>query len=205
MSGCKDVWVYLETENSRLRNVGPELLGEARKLSQKLGEKLVGIIMDPKAKELAQQAIDGDTAQVGPMIAEHLGLAQISCVSKIEIEGDSLIATQERENSYAKLKTKLPALVSVTKSINEPRLPNIMKKLKANRIEPEIINAESLSDLDESKIGLKGSPTKVSKIFVPNREKHTVYIEGKNPADSAVKLIEALEEAKIQFIGGAGV
>ena len=152
-----------------------------------------------------RQAIDGDTAQVGPMIAEHLGLPQISCVSKIEIEGDTLIASQERENSYAKLQTKLPALVSVTKSINEPRLPNIMKKLKANRMEPEIINAESLEDLDESKIGLKGSPTKVSKIFVPNREKHTVYIEGKNPADSAAKLIEALEEAKIQFIGGAGV
>ena len=150
-----------------------------------------------------RQAIDGDTAQVGPMIAEHLGLPQISCVSKIEIDGDCLTATQERESSYATLKTKLPALVSVTKSINEPRLPNVMKKLRANRMEPETITADMLEGLDRKKIGLQGSPTKVSRIFIPDRSKHTEYIEGKSPADRAEKLFSALTDAHIQFMGGA--
>ncbi len=149
-----------------------------------------------------RQAIDGDTAQVGPMLAEQLSLPQITCVCGLKIQDGYMTARQERESDHALLRVKLPALITVTKSINEPRLPNVMRKLQANRMEPELMTADSLPGLDLGCVGLSGSPTKVHKTFTPARSKHTSYISGQSAAETARRLLDAMDEAGIPFLRG---
>nr|WP_255711288.1 electron transfer flavoprotein subunit beta/FixA family protein [Pelosinus baikalensis] len=92
-----------------------------------------------------KQAIDGDTAQVGPEIAEHLGIAQITYVAKIEVNGDTVSVEREYEEGYGIIEGKLPLLISVVKSINEPRYSTIKGTMKANRAE---IPVWTMADLD---------------------------------------------------------
>lgn len=152
-----------------------------------------------------RQAIDGDTAQVGPMIAEHLDLPQLTCASEITVQGGAVQIHQERESSYAVLRAPLPAVVTVVKSINEPRLPNVMRKLQANRMQPETLTADDLPELDTGCIGLQGSPTKVSKTFVPVRNKQTVRIDGSRAETAVAALLEQLDAAHISLMGGDAV
>lgn len=147
-----------------------------------------------------KQAIDGDTAQVGPEIAEHLGIPQITYASKVEIDGKTLRVTKEQESYYEVLETTLPALLTAVKSLNEPRHPNIMRKLRANKIEPEIITVEQLSDINRGMIGLKGSPTRVVKTFVPTVNANGIIISDPIPSDAVSKLFEHLDNAKIRLL-----
>ena len=146
-----------------------------------------------------KQAIDGDTAQVGPEIAEHLGIPQITYATKVEVEGNTLRVTKEQESYHEVIETTLPALLTAVKSLNEPRHPNIMRKLKANKLEPELITVEQLSDIDKSMIGLKGSPTRVVKTFVPTVSANSVIISNPIPGDAVAKLFEYLDDAKIRL------
>ncbi len=149
-----------------------------------------------------RQAIDGDTAQTGPMLAEHLGLPQLTCACAIDIDDDAIRIKQEGESAYRMLRAPLPAVVTVVKSINEPRLPNVMRKIQANRMQPQTLTADDLPSLDTACIGLSGSPTKVSKTFVPVRTKKTVLIDGAKPEAAADELISLLDEAHISLEGG---
>lgn len=146
-----------------------------------------------------KQAIDGDTAQVGPQIAEQLGLPQITYVNKISCTDDTLRAVRELENRYEEHECSLPALVTVVKSINEPRLPNVLRKLQANRMQPETISSAKLSELDTGLIGLNGSPTKVHRTFSPSMVKNTVMIDGSNAAKAVGELTDALDRAHISL------
>lgn len=146
-----------------------------------------------------KQAIDGDTAQVGPEVAEHLDLPQITYACELEVSGDTLRAKRELDNYYTLVETTLPAVVTVVKSINEPRLPNVMRRLSANRMEPECITCDDLETLDLALVGLKGSPTKVFKTFVPSRSKQTVMIDGSKPEQAAQKLLLTLASAGIRL------
>lgn len=137
-----------------------------------------------------RQAIDGDTAQVGPMLAEHLGLPQLTCACAITIEDGAIRIRQEGERAYRVLRAPLPAVVTVVKTINEPRLPNVMRKLQANRMQPQTLTADDLPALDPDCIGLHGSPTKVSRTFVPVRTKQTVRIDGAQPEAARIRLVE---------------
>ena len=149
-----------------------------------------------------RQAIDGDTAQVGPMLAEHLGLPQLTCACAITIEDGAIRIRQEGERAYRVLRAPLPAVVTVVKAINEPRLPNVMRKLQANRMQPQTLTADDLPALDPDCIGLHGSPTKVSKTFVPVRTKQTVRIDGAQPEAAVVSLLAQLDAAHISLEGG---
>ncbi len=149
-----------------------------------------------------RQAIDGDTAQTGPMLAEHLGLPQLTCACAIDIDDDAIRIKQEGESAYRILRAPLPAVVTVVKSINEPRLPNVMRKIQANRMQPQTLTADDLPSLDTACIGLSGSPTKVSKTFVPVRTKQTVLIDGAKPEAAADELLGLLDEAHISLEGG---
>lgn len=149
-----------------------------------------------------RQAIDGDTAQVGPMLAEHLGLPQLTCACAIRIEDGAIRIRQEGERAYRVLRAPLPAVVTVVKAINEPRLPNVMRKLQANRMQPQTLTADDLPALDPDCIGLHGSPTKVSKTFVPVRAKQTVRIDGAQPEAAVVSLLAQLDAAHISLEGG---
>lgn len=112
-----------------------------------------------------RQAIDGDTAQVGPQIAEHLKLPQVSYVGGLEVDGDSLILKRCIEDGYHKIKVKMPCLITTLSEMNEPRYMSVGGVFDAFR-EKEIIHW-SLADItvDTANLGLKGSPTKVKKSF----------------------------------------
>lgn len=134
-----------------------------------------------------QQAIDGDTAQVGPGIAAHLNIPQTCFVRRIE-EVSSCNITLQRlmEDGSDRIRIKLPAVISVVKEINTPRLPSLRGKRNAKSVELKVWNADDLG-LDEKDIGLNGSPTQVLNIFTPKHEKITQKFEG--DSDEAVELI----------------
>ena len=114
-----------------------------------------------------KQASDGDTAQVGPGIATHLDLPQITYVRKIEeVDETHIVAERLLETGYEVVEAPLPCLLTVVKEINEPRLPSLKGKMAARKAE---ITKWSAADIeaDSSKIGLDGSPTKVVRIFTP--------------------------------------
>lgn len=136
---------------------------------------------------VGQQAIDGDTAQVGPGIAAHLNLPQTCFVRKIEeVMPDQLILQRLMEDGYDRVQMRLPALVSVVKEINEPRLPSLRGKRNAKNAELTIWNKDDLG-LDEKDTGLNGSATQVLRIFTPKHDKLTEKFQG--DADDAVEKI----------------
>ncbi|MBU0573074.1 MAG: electron transfer flavoprotein subunit beta/FixA family protein [Candidatus Margulisbacteria bacterium] len=113
-----------------------------------------------------KQAIDGDTAQVGPGIAEWLEIPQVTFAVKIEIsEGRARIERLLEEQNEV-VEAPLPAMVTVVKQINEPRMPSLKGMMKAKKAE---ITTKSAADIgaDPIKVGLNGSPTRVVKIFTP--------------------------------------
>jgi electron transfer flavoprotein alpha/beta subunit len=140
-----------------------------------------------------KQAIDGDTAQVGPELAELLGVPQICYVRKIEISEDGKTVTAHRstDEGYEVVKAKLPVLLTATKGLNEPRLPNIMGIMKAKQKPFEEVNIEKLGT-DPDRLGLMGSPTQVRKVFAPEKKKGGIKIEAEDPAAAAKQLVEFL-------------
>lgn len=144
-----------------------------------------------------KQAIDGDTAQVGPEIAEHMGLAQVTYAVGIEQGDGCLRVKKELEDGAEILEVKFPCIVTATKPNFEPRYPSIRSKLAANRAEIPVLGASDLTMIDLDKAGLKGSPTKVKKTFVPVHNKNCVVIQEESCADSAKKLYTLLSDAAI--------
>lgn len=118
-----------------------------------------------------QQAIDGDTAQVGPEVAGHLNIPQTCFVRKVEeIVDGKIILERLMEDGYDRVKMQLPAVVSVVKEINIPRLPSLRGKRNARKAPLTVWTADDLG-LDENEIGLNGSPTQVVKTFTPEMKK----------------------------------
>ncbi len=117
---------------------------------------------------MGRQAIDGDTGQVGPEVAEHLGIPHITNVRKINEIDDINYIFLERlmEEGYVKLKIKLPVLVTVVKEINEPRLPSLKDKIVARKKKINIWTNDNIN-IDTNRIGLIGSPTRVKEISTP--------------------------------------
>lgn len=112
-----------------------------------------------------RQAIDGDTAQVGPQIAEHLGLPQVSYVQDLELAGDDIIVKRMFEDRYHKIQVKTPCLITTLKEMNEPRYMSVQGIYDAHREkEIKVIGLNDI-EVDLTNIGLKGSPTKVKKSF----------------------------------------
>lgn len=143
-----------------------------------------------------KQAIDGDTAQVGPEMAEHLGIAQITCCSKFEVTGDVLKVEREHEEGYEVIEGKMPLLVTVVKSANEPRFATVRGTMKANRKEIPVLTLADL-DVDEKRLGLKGSPTQVKKIFTPPTRSGGEMIQAEDAHEAVGILLQKLSDAKI--------
>lgn len=143
-----------------------------------------------------KQAIDGDTAQVGPEIAEHLGYPQITYGLEAEVEGGMVKVKKELEEGAEIIGASMPAVVTFTKPAWDPRFPTIKRKLAANRAEIPVISDSDLI-VDETKIGLSGSPTKVKKTFVPQKKSGGEIIHEDTNEDSAKKLFAALSGAGI--------
>jgi len=144
-----------------------------------------------------KQAIDGDTAQVGPETAEHLGIAQVTYASKIELSGEVAKIEREHEEGYEIIEVKLPAVVTVIKTLNyEPRYPTVKGTMKANRTEIPVWTAADLT-VKEERLGLKGSPTQVRKIFTPPRRVQGVLIQKDTAREAVAELLQKLSDAKI--------
>ncbi|MBB5263241.1 electron transfer flavoprotein beta subunit [Catenibacillus scindens] len=110
-----------------------------------------------------RQAIDGDTAQVGPQISEHLDIPVISYAQDIKIEGDSVIVQRQYEDRYHVVKAKMPCLITALSELNEPRYMTPGGIFDAFEKEVTVWTRADLTDLDDANIGLKGSPTKIAK------------------------------------------
>ncbi len=141
-----------------------------------------------------KQATDGDTAQVGPSLAEKLGLPHTTYVRKIEEIREGYIRCQRMtEDGYEIIEMPLPAVITVVKEINEPRFPSIKGKLRAKKAEIKVLTAEDIG-ADKNLCGLKGSPTQVIKTFVPTHDINSELIEGtaqeqaKNLADKLLTM-----------------
>lgn len=125
-----------------------------------------------------RQAIDGDTAQIGPQMAEYLGIPQVTYVQDVEIKGKNLIVERALEDGYERIETSLPALITVIKDLNEPRYPSVMGIVEAYRErEVKVWTAKDI-DVDLSKIGLEGSPTQVKRTFAPEPKGEGEIISG---------------------------
>jgi electron transfer flavoprotein beta subunit len=142
------------------------------------------------------QAIDGDTAQVGPELAEELGIPQITYVKDFKLEGDKIIVEREfRAEEVVVIETKLPALISVQKEINEPRYPHMKGIVNAYEKQIHFLDHESVEAKKEN-LGLVGSQTEVWKIYVPERKGEKIILEGSHE-EIATQLCENLKEDKI--------
>ena len=147
-----------------------------------------------------RQAIDGDTAQVGPQIAEHLGIPQVTYADDITVEEGckSLIVKRQYEDRYQLIRIKLPALVTALSSLNSPRYVSVGGIVAAyDDKEVQVIKYDDISHLVEQKdIGLKGSPTKVKKSFTKSgKAKGTLH---EVDEDTAVEII--VNKLKEQFL-----
>ena len=110
-----------------------------------------------------RQAIDGDTAQVGPQIAEHLGIPVISYAEGIEVEGDSVIVKRQYEDRHHMLKAKMPVLITALSELNDPRYMTPGGIFDAVDAEITTWGRADLVDVNDGDLGLKGSPTKIAK------------------------------------------
>ena len=109
-----------------------------------------------------RQAIDGDTAQVGPEIAEHLEIPQVTYVQNVEFDGNDLIVNRALEDGYELIKVKTPCLLTAIEELNHPRYMNVGLIFDTANKEVKIMTAADL-DVEANEIGLNGSPTKVKK------------------------------------------
>ena len=110
-----------------------------------------------------RQAIDGDTAQVGPQIAEHLGIPVISYAEGIEVDGDSVIVKRQYEDRHHMLKAKMPVLITALSELNEPRYMTPGGIFDACDAEITTWGRANLVDVEDGDLGLKGAPTKIAK------------------------------------------
>ena len=128
-----------------------------------------------------RQAIDGDTAQVGPQIAEKLGLPQVSYAADIKKEGDVITVQRMLEDGYMTIKVKTPCLVTCIKELNEPRYMSVGGIFEAYSKPMEVFDYEALKDdplIDATTIGLKGSPTNILTSFTPPQKGAGMMLEG---------------------------
>ncbi len=145
-----------------------------------------------------KQAIDGDTAQVGPGVATQLGIPQLTYVSKvreIDLENKKIVVERMLEDGKEIIESSLPALITVVKDINEPRLPSLLGIKKAAKAE---IPTWTIQDLpvDKAKCGLEGSPTEVVRVFSPEPRGGGEILEGEL-TETIPLLIDKLMGAKV--------
>ncbi|HNX81885.1 MAG TPA: electron transfer flavoprotein subunit beta/FixA family protein [Candidatus Omnitrophota bacterium] len=140
-----------------------------------------------------KQASDGDTAQVGPGISTHLNIPQVTYVKKIEtVTEKSLKVERMLEEGFAIVETPLPALITVVKEINEPRIPSLKGMMKSKSAKITTYGQKDLN-LDPRNIGLCGSPTQVVKIFTPPQRTGGQILKGEID-EIAKQLVDLLKD-----------
>ena len=162
---------------------GADVLATSYTISQ--GIKKIG---NPQIIICGKQTTDGDTAQVGPEIAEFLNIPHVTNVTKIlEIKEESIVVEIDMPNTLEVCEVKYPCLMTVEKDIFQPRLPSFKLKVQTKDREIPMLTLNDFEDKDEMNYGLNGSPTQVLKIFPPTPNTDKDILRG-----SAKELTEAL-------------
>ncbi|NFP90067.1 electron transfer flavoprotein subunit beta [Clostridium sporogenes] len=142
-----------------------------------------------------RQAIDGDTAQVGPQISEKLGIPQVTYVQDFKIEEDKITVQRQLEDGYEIIRVKKPALLTAVSSLNEPRYMAVDKIFDAYKKEIKVLTIDDL-DIEKEGVGLKASPTKVFRSFTPAPKGKGVMLEG-STEEMVEKLVVSLKQKHI--------
>lgn len=142
------------------------------------------------------QATDGDTAQVGPSIAENLHIPQITYVKKLDIEKKKIIAHREIEGGEEVIQCRMPVLMTAVKALNEPRIPKFKAINKALATEITVWSAADL-ECEMDRLGLTGSPTNVVKVFSPEPRAGGQKFEGLSADEAVAKIVGVLQEEKV--------
>ncbi len=183
MMGADDGYVF-----SDRRLGGADVLATSYTLSQAI--RSVG---DFDLILCGKQTTDGDTAQVGPSVAEHMGIPHAAWVSKITSDSDGILVEQQLGSVIETVRMPFPCVVTVEQDICMPRLPSLKRERELGDKEVHIVGLDSFLDTDPSHYGLSGSPTQVERIFPPVSDvTHEVW----SGSDSSVKLAEWLKARK---------
>jgi electron transfer flavoprotein beta subunit len=173
------------------RFAGSDVLATSYTLSQ-------GILKQglPDLIICGKQTTDGDTAQVGPEIAEFLDIPHVTDIRRIiELTDTTITVEMDMSDTVEIAKIKLPALISVSKDIYQPRLPSFKLKLASKDRAVKVLTLDDFDDKDETHYGLNGSPTQVKRIFPPpSNDSHEMWEE--SGVDAAERLCEQLIEKK---------
>ena len=171
--GGADTWATSSTIAGALRNIDYDIIITGR------------------------QAIDGDTAQVGPQIAEHLGIPVISYAEDIKVDGDSVVVKRQFDDRYLMLKAKMPVLITALSELNDPRYMTPGGIFDAYKKDITVWGRADLKDVDDSDIGLSGSPTRIAKASDKVRKGAGEKVALDTPQESADYIIAKLEEKHI--------
>lgn len=174
------------------------VLAEAiKRLNQK--DEVVAVIC-------GRQTIDGDTAQVGPGIATRLAFSQLTLVDRIEdidLTAKKVIVRRKVGSWREKVEAPLPALIAVVREINHLRYPTLPRRLMAEKAPVSLWDNKEM-ELDENRVGLKGSATQVRRIFSPERAKGEILGDGLNePEEAANLLLENLIEKDVLYFNSS--
>ncbi len=171
--GGADTWATSTTIAGALRNIDYDLIITGR------------------------QAIDGDTAQVGPQISEHLGIPVISYAQDIKIDGDYVIVKRQFDDRYHMLKAKMPCAITALSELNEPRYMTPGGIFDAYKKEITVWGRADLKDVDDSNIGLNGSPTKIAKASDKVRKGAGETVTPDSPKDAVDYIMAKLAEKHV--------
>jgi electron transfer flavoprotein beta subunit len=140
-----------------------------------------------------RQAIDGDTAQVGPQTAQRLGLPVVTYVEDIKVENNKLIVKRQMEDGYDLIEVQTPCVLTAVKELNEPRYMTIKGIVEAYEKNITVWGHQDVG-LDPSECGLKASPTQVLRSFTPPPKGKGIMLDGKTVEEMADKLVTKLRE-----------
>ncbi len=144
-----------------------------------------------------QQAIDGDTAQVGPQLAERLAIPQVTYTRAIQLEDHAIVVERQMEDGYEVVKAALPALITATRKLNTPRYMNIRDIVKIHQMDdPVQIWDLNYLKLDPDQTGLKGSPTRVKRSFSPTPSSEVTFLTG-STEEMVSSLLDALKNLNL--------
>ena len=139
-----------------------------------------------------RQAIDGDTAQVGPEIAEHLDIPQVTYVQDVKVEGDTLIVNRALEDGHQVVEVKTPCLLTAIEELNSPRYMHVAKIFETNDDQIKVMGAADI-DVPVEELGLKGSPTKVKKSMTKEVKGEGELVK-QEPKDAVTYVLGKLKE-----------
>jgi electron transfer flavoprotein beta subunit len=140
-----------------------------------------------------EASIDGFSAQVGPRLAELLSMPVVTYARKLDLTDGTVTVERVLEDQYETVKTKTPAIVTVTKEANEPRIPSLMAIMKASKKEIFLWNLADIG-LSPEQVGEAGSGVKIIDVLAPKTERKKITIKGETAAEIADQLVQALME-----------